>query len=66
MRSEPVPLPRVESPCVKVCTLDAQNVCTGCGRTIGEIVNWSRLTVQEQLAVCERAAQRRSEGQSGS
>ena len=53
------PLPNVESPCVNVCTLDAHKVCIGCGRTIEEIAIWSRLSVEEQLAVCERAAQRK-------
>jgi predicted Fe-S protein YdhL (DUF1289 family) len=53
------PLPRVASPCVNVCTLDAHKVCIGCGRTIEEIAIWSRLSVEEQRAVCERAAQRK-------
>jgi len=59
MTPHPVPLPRVESPCIKVCTLDAQNVCIGCGRTIDEIASWSRLSVEQQRAICERAAQRK-------
>ena len=50
-----VPLPRVESPCINVCTLDAQKVCVGCGRTIEEIAVWSRLGDEERRAVCERA-----------
>jgi uncharacterized protein len=54
-----VPLPRVESPCVNVCTLNAQQVCIGCGRTIEEIAVWSRLGREERLAVCERAARRK-------
>jgi uncharacterized protein len=54
-----VPLLRVDSPCIKVCTLDAQNVCVGCGRTIDEIAGWAGMSVEQQLAVCERAAQRR-------
>jgi predicted Fe-S protein YdhL (DUF1289 family) len=52
---------RVASPCIKVCVLDARNVCVGCGRTIEEITTWSRLTPEQQRLVCERAAQRRSE-----
>jgi predicted Fe-S protein YdhL (DUF1289 family) len=50
---------RVESPCIKVCVLDAASVCIGCGRTIDEIAGWSRMSSAEQLAACERAAQRR-------
>jgi uncharacterized protein len=54
-----VPLPRVESPCINVCTLDAQKVCIGCGRTIEEIAVWSRLDDDERRAVCERAEGRK-------
>jgi uncharacterized protein len=53
-----VPLPRVESPCINVCTLDAQKVCIGCGRTIEEIAVWSRLGDEERRAVCEQARRR--------
>jgi predicted Fe-S protein YdhL (DUF1289 family) len=53
------PLPRVESPCVNVCTLDAQKVCIGCGRTIEEIAVWSRLGDEERRAVCLQAAHRK-------
>jgi uncharacterized protein len=52
-------LPRVESPCVNVCTLDAQKVCIGCGRTIEEIAVWSRLGDEERRAVCQQAAHRK-------
>jgi len=50
------PLPR--SPCTGVCTLDDDRICIGCGRTIDEIVAWSRLSVQEQWQVIEQSAQR--------
>jgi predicted Fe-S protein YdhL (DUF1289 family) len=32
----------VSSPCIDVCQLDAQGLCIGCRRTIGEISEWSR------------------------
>lgn len=32
----------VASPCVDICRLDAQGLCVGCRRTIGEISEWSR------------------------
>jgi predicted Fe-S protein YdhL (DUF1289 family) len=51
--------PRVESPCINVCTLDAQKVCIGCGRTIEEIAVWSRLGDDERRAVCQQAASRK-------
>jgi uncharacterized protein len=59
MTPDPPPPPRVESPCIKVCVLDASNVCVGCGRTLEEIAGWSRMGVDEQRNACERAALRR-------
>lgn len=53
-----VALPRVEYPCINVCTLDAQEVCVGCGRTIEEIAVWSRLSDEERRAVCDQARRR--------
>jgi predicted Fe-S protein YdhL (DUF1289 family) len=50
----------VTSPCIKVCILDGQGVCTGCGRTLEEIASWSRLPSEQQREVCELAARRRS------
>ena len=29
------------SPCTRNCTLDREDVCLGCGRTIGEIMEWA-------------------------
>jgi predicted Fe-S protein YdhL (DUF1289 family) len=59
MTLQPDPLPRVASPCIKVCVLDARSVCVGCGRTIDEITQWARLSDAQQLLVVERARQRR-------
>ena len=43
---------RPESPCVEVCTLDARaGFCTGCGRTIAEIGEWSGATAERQRAI---------------
>ncbi|MBC7809325.1 MAG: DUF1289 domain-containing protein [Akkermansiaceae bacterium] len=45
------------TPCVKICALnDAGTVCTGCGRTLGEIGNWRRMTEDERRRVMERLA----------
>ncbi len=35
----------IETPCVKICKLDVRSgVCLGCGRTIGEIAQWSAMS----------------------
>jgi uncharacterized protein len=31
----------VPSPCIDICRLDAQGLCVGCRRTLGEIAEWS-------------------------
>ena len=49
------------SPCIKVCLLDGEGVCTGCGRHIDEIAAWSRLSAPQQRSICELAAQRRQQ-----
>jgi predicted Fe-S protein YdhL (DUF1289 family) len=42
----------IESPCVKICTLDARSaVCLGCGRTIDEIARWGAMRTAERARV---------------
>lgn len=42
------------SPCMNICVLDANRVCTGCGRTLDEIARWGRMSAGEQWAVIKR------------
>ena len=46
-----VPVQKIESPCVNVCTIGKDRLCQGCRRSINEIANWSRLTARERKAV---------------
>jgi len=50
--------PVIESPCNRVCTLDpATDQCLGCGRSLAEIMAWTRMTDAERARVvsdCER------------
>lgn len=48
------------SPCVQICTLD-DDVCIGCGRTVAEIANWTRMSVEEKQAVWLRLDAQASE-----
>ncbi|MBX3704126.1 MAG: DUF1289 domain-containing protein [Steroidobacteraceae bacterium] len=47
------------SPCINVCSLDSQEVCRGCYRTLAEIAGWGAMSAGEQRAVVERAEGRR-------
>jgi uncharacterized protein len=39
----------IESPCIKICTLDARSgLCLGCGRTIDEIARWTAMSDAER------------------
>ncbi|MGH8279147.1 MAG: DUF1289 domain-containing protein [Gammaproteobacteria bacterium] len=46
------------SPCIRNCCLNENNVCLGCGRTLDEIRDWSKLSDTEKRAVNELARAR--------
>ncbi|KAF0863079.1 DUF1289 domain-containing protein [Pseudomonas sp. LD120] len=49
----------IASPCVSICALDEQDMCTGCQRTVDEITRWSRMDNNERrevLALCHERA----------
>ncbi len=52
------PANRVESPCVRLCTLDRDDVCLGCHRHIDEICAWAAADDDERRRILERAAAR--------
>jgi len=60
----PPPSPTIASPCIKVCVLDARQVCVGCGRTLDEIAQWSRMTEEQRAQVVDQARRRRSQAAS--
>ena len=52
---------RVESPCVRTCCLDHDDVCVGCYRSIKEIIAWGGASDDERRDILERCAARRDE-----
>lgn len=48
----------VPSPCTGVCTLDAENVCIGCGRRLDEIAEWSQASNPRKQRIVELARAR--------
>lgn len=51
--------PVIETPCVKICTLDAgHGLCLGCGRTTGEIAAWAGLTPAERRRIMDALPER--------
>ncbi len=49
----------IPSPCVKLCELDAAQICRGCGRALQEIAAWPRATAAQRLDILQAAAARR-------
>lgn len=42
----------IESPCVKICTVDARSGrCLGCGRTVEEIARWIGMSGDERRRI---------------
>ena len=44
------------SPCVMICTLDDDDRCLGCGRTLAQISDWALMSKQQQWAVIDELA----------
>lgn len=53
----------IESPCVNLCTLDADGICEGCGRTIDEVALWGSYSPEERRAVMDTLPARRAEAE---
>lgn len=48
-----------QSPCVRNCCLDDDDVCMGCGRSITEITQWSAASLEDKQKILYLAAERR-------
>ena len=46
------------SPCISVCTLDDDDRCLGCGRTLAQITRWTLMSKEEQWDVVDELAAR--------
>ncbi|AYC31979.1 DUF1289 domain-containing protein [Pseudomonas cavernae] len=49
----------VASPCVSVCALDEEDICTGCQRSAAEITRWGLMDNPERrqvLRLCHERA----------
>ncbi|BBH48634.1 DUF1289 domain-containing protein [Pseudomonas sp. KU43P] len=47
--------PAVPSPCISVCRLDAQKVCTGCYRHVEHIREWRSADDERRRQICREA-----------
>lgn len=44
----------VESPCKKQCSIDLNEICIACKRTMEEICSWKNMTNEEKKQVITR------------
>ena len=54
----------IDSPCVGICHIDYSKIdelCSGCGRTLNEIANWSIYSDENKELVNEQATKRMKE-----
>jgi predicted Fe-S protein YdhL (DUF1289 family) len=51
--------PAVPSPCISVCRLDEQKVCTGCLRHVEDIREWRAATDERRREIVRQAERRR-------
>ncbi|MGY5452628.1 DUF1289 domain-containing protein [Agarivorans sp. MS3-6] len=50
-----------DSPCIRQCTLDGDDVCVGCFRHLEEICAWTTLDEDGKNAILQRCEQRKSQ-----
>jgi predicted Fe-S protein YdhL (DUF1289 family) len=51
--------PTTQSPCVRNCCLDENDVCLGCGRLLDEILRWRSVSDVEREEILVLARNRR-------
>ena len=49
----------VQSPCVRNCCLNNDDICLGCFRSLDEITRWSESDNHERTVILQNALQRR-------
>jgi predicted Fe-S protein YdhL (DUF1289 family) len=62
--SKPMKIPSknsLESPCVRNCCLNEQDICLGCFRSIDEICNWAQADQVMRQQILQAAEQRREQ-----
>jgi predicted metal-dependent HD superfamily phosphohydrolase/predicted Fe-S protein YdhL (DUF1289 family) len=48
-------IPSAPSPCVRICTLNEQDECLGCGRTLADICGWTAMSEPDKQRCVARA-----------
>jgi predicted Fe-S protein YdhL (DUF1289 family) len=49
-----------QSPCISVCLLDQDDICTGCFRSAEEITDWFMASAEQKREILTRCHERRA------
>ncbi len=55
----------IQSPCVRNCCLNEEDICLGCFRSLLEITKWGEANRQERILILNNARQRQLEATHG-
>ncbi|WP_166839043.1 DUF1289 domain-containing protein [Rheinheimera pleomorphica] len=58
-------LTMADSPCVRNCCLDQQDICLGCGRSVEEIIEWHSANLLRRTQILQLAQARIAQRSSG-
>ena len=53
--SPPEQSQKIQSPCIRNCCLNENDICLGCFRTINEITGWADATDQQRRKILQQA-----------
>lgn len=53
----------VESPCIRNCCLNDEDICVGCYRSLAEITRWSLVDDNAKVQIVNAAEARRTQQQ---
>lgn len=48
----------IPSPCIRICTLDDDDVCVGCLRSLDEICRWPDADLEERHEILDAMSER--------
>lgn len=49
----------IETPCVKICTIDDDGLCAGCSRSLDEIARWGSMAPTERQRIMAELPKRK-------
>ena len=52
---------KTESPCIRSCCLDGNDICLGCYRTLNEILNWVKSPEEDKQLIIAKCESRKRE-----